>query len=730
MITYNHEKYIAQAIESVLMQKTDFVWELVIGEDCSIDGTRKICLEYQSRHPDKITVLPAVENLGIRKNGIRTLRACRGRYIAFLEGDDFWTVSDKLQIQVDFLESNPDFVLCFTREDMIDEADSEDVRPRYREIKEISTIEDLCLEDYISSPTVLFRNMENIKEQFFPDCETFDWVLWVFVAQYGKIKFIDKVTAVYRVHEGGVFSKKSLTMQLLMVAQAAKAWKKLIGDRCEAEYRRTMSRFYLETTKAALREGKHELLRECLVNFADTIDGNPDAIADLKYHMIDSQHLITELTKSLDEHRKIIDGLNRNLEESRKQQSLIFATNAWKIGRTITFPVRKVKENLKNIKNRSTIKKRSLIVLDDVYPQALSSFRVAEYNYYLKKIKNSFAYSTGSNFACLREFRSFEEVLQEHVDNYPWLNKKIGKFDPKRPLRAKLAYFVFLGNAYNFLDFLELHTIPFIFTLYPGGGFALDQPWSDQMLKRAFSSPCFRKVIVTQKITFDYLLANQFCESKSVEFIYGGVFPSNLCHSTKLSKKYYLRDKETFDVCFVAHKYTEKGVDKGYDVFIEVAKLLCSEFENINFHVVGPFDEQDIDVAKIKNRVKFHGLLKSDRFPAFYAAQDIILSPNIPFAIMPGAFDGFPTGTCIEAGLNGVVPFITDPLTQNIRFSDREEIVIIPHDSNQIASIVLEYYQNADGLHALSTRTKKSFHDVFGIEAQMGPRLELLRQFL
>lgn len=112
MITYNHEPYIAQAIEGVLMQKTDFPIELVIGEDCSTDGTRKIVLEYQRQHPEVSRVITSQHNVGMMLNSFRTQMACRGDYVAFCEGDDYWTDPHKLQKQVDFLERNPEFAIC------------------------------------------------------------------------------------------------------------------------------------------------------------------------------------------------------------------------------------------------------------------------------------------------------------------------------------------------------------------------------------------------------------------------------------------------------------------------------------------------------------------------------------------------------------------------------------------------------------------------------------------
>jgi len=109
MITYNHEPYIARAIEGVIGQKTEFPFELVISEDCSNDGTREIVLEYQRKYPDIIRVLISDQNIGATKNTYRTDRACRGKYIAYCEGDDYWHHPLKLQKQVDFLEANPDY---------------------------------------------------------------------------------------------------------------------------------------------------------------------------------------------------------------------------------------------------------------------------------------------------------------------------------------------------------------------------------------------------------------------------------------------------------------------------------------------------------------------------------------------------------------------------------------------------------------------------------------------
>ncbi len=113
MITYNQARFITQAVEGVLQQKTTFPIEVVIGEDCSIDGTREIVLAFKEKYPDMIRVITSETNVGMKENTLRTIRACRGKYIAFCEGDDYWHRMDKLQKQVDYLEAHPECGMVF-----------------------------------------------------------------------------------------------------------------------------------------------------------------------------------------------------------------------------------------------------------------------------------------------------------------------------------------------------------------------------------------------------------------------------------------------------------------------------------------------------------------------------------------------------------------------------------------------------------------------------------------
>ena len=114
-ITYNHEPYLRQALEGFLMQETDFPVEIILAEECSTDGTRAICEEYAEKYPSKIKYIYRDHNVGYNENEYEAMCTATGKYIAYCEGDDYWTDSLKLKKQVDFLESHPDYSVCWHR---------------------------------------------------------------------------------------------------------------------------------------------------------------------------------------------------------------------------------------------------------------------------------------------------------------------------------------------------------------------------------------------------------------------------------------------------------------------------------------------------------------------------------------------------------------------------------------------------------------------------------------
>jgi len=201
MVTYNHEKYIAQAIESVLMQKASFDYELVIGEDFSTDKTREIVIKYQKKHPNKIKLILNKKNLGMMPNFIQTLKTCKGEYVAMLEGDDYWIDPYKLQKQVDFLSRNPDYSI--SSHNVYVTQDGRKGQPiewlgEYH--RETSTLEEI-LRDGSGGATcsLVFRN--NIFGEFpkwFVGLPGGDWALQIFCTIHGKMYYFNKVMSVYQ----------------------------------------------------------------------------------------------------------------------------------------------------------------------------------------------------------------------------------------------------------------------------------------------------------------------------------------------------------------------------------------------------------------------------------------------------------------------------------------------------------------------------------------------------
>jgi glycosyltransferase involved in cell wall biosynthesis len=401
----------------------------------------------------------------------------------------------------------------------------------------------------------------------------------------------------------------------------------------------------------------------------------------------------------------------------------------------------------RRVKSRGTgkggmSKNYDLIILDDHVPRPFSSFRIAEFNYLLREIPNSIILSSATSFAfekvlsvvakyfpgletvCRKLFRplDFKLLASGYCRDHPGNKKRIGYIDPSAcRVTGKMAYLVFINNAHKFIDYLETNDIDFVFTLYPGGGFRLDDEECDRKLSRVFGSKNFRSVIATQSATKEYLLKKKFCREEQIVAVFGGVFPSDYFDRIE-NKSYYPADKAFVDICFVANKYSAQGIDKGYDLFIAAAHLL-KDREMVRFHVVGDFNEDDMDVSALEGRVAFYGQQPSSFFRRFYPAMDMILSPNRPFVLAPGAFDGFPTGCCIEAGLCGVAVFCTDPLDLNPAFSNHTDIVIIPDDAQSIVSILTDYLDHPDKLYSLARRVQGKFKEVFDIDAQMAQRI-------
>lgn len=212
MITYNHAPYIGQAIEGVLQQKTVYPFELVIGEDCSTDSTRKIALDYQKKHARIIRVITSGLNVGAKRNEWRVHRASRGRYVAFCEGDDYWHHPYKLQRQIDYLEAHPDIGLVHSAVNTVIAGNGKtgSIRRSGRGSKEPKdTFLQMMLGKYqLSTPSVCVRNalldtvMRSDPEVYCSDHYRLgDLPLWLDLANRTAFHYFDEPLATYRILE-------------------------------------------------------------------------------------------------------------------------------------------------------------------------------------------------------------------------------------------------------------------------------------------------------------------------------------------------------------------------------------------------------------------------------------------------------------------------------------------------------------------------------------------------
>lgn len=216
MLAYNREDYISTAIEGVVKQKTNFKFELVIGEDCSTDKTADICKKYQESYPHIIRIISQERNCGLQENFVRTHRACRGEYIAICDADDFWINRHKLQIQIDFLEKNPKYVACFHRALNYYQSNGSKSISNGLFPKKVYNLADIINCNPVTNATVVFRN--TLFPQL-PSCfnqiKSNDLAMHILNAEHGDYYFMNKVMAVYRRHNNSAWGMSSFEEQAL-----------------------------------------------------------------------------------------------------------------------------------------------------------------------------------------------------------------------------------------------------------------------------------------------------------------------------------------------------------------------------------------------------------------------------------------------------------------------------------------------------------------------------------
>ncbi len=206
-IAYNQEKFLRQTLDGFMMQKTSFDFEILIHDDCSNDNTPEIIREYSKKYPQIFK--PTFESTNKFSKGdysffSKMFTEANGDYIALCEGDDYWTDPNKLQVQVDFMNNNLDYSICFHPVSVVfeDKKNEPYIFPEQSD-KKYFTLKKLLEKNFIQTNSVMYRkiNYKNFKLDGLP----LDWYIHLFHAQFGKIGFINKVMSVYRRHPGGVW---------------------------------------------------------------------------------------------------------------------------------------------------------------------------------------------------------------------------------------------------------------------------------------------------------------------------------------------------------------------------------------------------------------------------------------------------------------------------------------------------------------------------------------------
>lgn len=222
VVTYNHERFIAEALDSVLRQRTPFPVEVIVSEDFSTDRTRAVIEGYRDRYPERIRLLLSERNLNDNTVLSRALTAARGEYVALLDGDDWWTSTEKLARQVRVLDADRAATICFHNVEVVYE--DRHIRPHpYHLDRPVHTVskgrprprsglEDLIGGNFIQTCSVMFRAsaLGDIPE-WYAALPVGDWPLYILLAGKGHILYLDDVLAAYRVHAQGYWSARLST---------------------------------------------------------------------------------------------------------------------------------------------------------------------------------------------------------------------------------------------------------------------------------------------------------------------------------------------------------------------------------------------------------------------------------------------------------------------------------------------------------------------------------------
>ncbi len=304
-LAYNHEPYIRQCLDGIVMQKTNFAYELLIHDDASTDNTANIIREYEAKYPEIIKPIYQTENQYSKGGGTigRFLYPrATGKYIAFCDGDDYWTDPYKLQKQVDFLEKNEEYSICFHNVKIWKEIEQKMVDDYItKEVPETTTIVDLANGNYIHTPSVMFRYNKKVFDDYFllQNLPVGDYVLHMLNAKYGKIKKLSDTMAVYRVHAGGIWSEKALEDKALKWVKMIERVKPLFVEQGVGNNLSTQQEKLLSTALTNVIKDENKLLASEIFHLYIEYGLSDQLFKQFYNSHIQSQNLINSKTYRL-----------------------------------------------------------------------------------------------------------------------------------------------------------------------------------------------------------------------------------------------------------------------------------------------------------------------------------------------------------------------------------------------------------------------------------------------
>ncbi len=264
-VTYNHEKYIKEALDSFLMQKTNFVFEIVVGEDKSLDKTLDIVKEYQTKYPKIIKLITSESNVGMMENYLRVMRACKGKYIAICDGDDYWTDENKLQMQIDLMKKNPECELSFHISSELYGNELKNKIGYHGDENRIFSTPEVIVGDgnFCPSSSLVFtkRSFLYFPESFYQNAPFADYFVQICGSLEGGALYIAKDMSIYRRAHAESWSSRTHTniesqkRSFEKIVKSINEADKLLDFKFNKEFKTILSKHYYLISVAFLKSG-------------------------------------------------------------------------------------------------------------------------------------------------------------------------------------------------------------------------------------------------------------------------------------------------------------------------------------------------------------------------------------------------------------------------------------------------------------------------------------------